>query len=52
MDFLQAEYPPAIDMQQHMLLYIKQGLKAHKRTFSPTIIIEDLHLQTFLHTLA
>ena len=39
-------------MQQHVLLYINQGLKAQLRTFSPPVIIEDQHLQTFLHTLA
>lgn len=38
-------------MRQHGLLYIKQGLKAHLRTFSPIIIIEGQYLQTFLHTL-
>ncbi|WP_346903008.1 hypothetical protein, partial [Faecalicatena contorta] len=42
---------PALDMQQHVLLYINQGLKAQLRTFSPPVIIEDQHLQTFLHTL-
>ena len=38
-------------MQQHVLLYINQGLKAQLRTFSPPVIIEDQHLQTFLHSL-
>lgn len=38
-------------MHQHVLLYIKHGLKSHVRTFSPVIIIEDQYLQTFLHTL-
>ncbi len=34
------------------LLYIKQGRKAYFKAFCPIIIIEDLHLQTFLHSLA
>ena len=38
-------------MHQHVLLYIKQGLEAHSRAFSPIIIIEDQYLQTFVHTL-
>ncbi len=42
---------PALDMHQHVLLYINQGLEAHQRAFSPVIIIEDLYLQTFVHTL-
>jgi len=39
--FLQAENPPALDMHESTLLYIKQGLKVHKRAFSPVIIIGD-----------
>jgi len=38
-------------MYWHVLLYIKQGLKARRRVFSPIIIIEDQYLQTFIHTL-
>ena len=34
-----------------MLLYIKRGLKAYLRAFSPIIIIEDQYLQTFIHIL-
>ena len=39
-------------MRQHVLLYIKQGLKAYQKAISPIIIIEDRYLQTFVHTLA
>lgn len=38
-------------MHQHVLLYIKQGLEAYQKAFSPVIIIEDQYLQTFVHTL-
>ena len=41
---LQADYSPALDMQYRVLLYIKQGLEAQLRTFSPNIIIEDQYL--------
>lgn len=39
-------------MHQHVLLYIKQGLEAYQKAFSPVIIIEDQYLQTFVHTLS
>jgi hypothetical protein len=33
------------------MLYIKTRAGSLYRAFSPIIIIEDLHLQTFVHTL-
>ncbi|EDP18297.1 hypothetical protein CLOBOL_01365 [Enterocloster bolteae ATCC BAA-613] len=37
---------------QYCAVYINQGLNAHREAFSPAIIIEELLLQRFLHTLA
>ena len=34
-----------------LLLYIKQRVKILYKRFSPFVIIEDLYLQTFLHSL-
>ena len=36
---------------QYCAVYINQGLNAHREAFSPAIIIEELLLQRFLHTL-
>ena len=49
--FYGRKFSPAFDMLEATLLYIKQGLNAHSRAFSPVIIIEDSLLQTFIHTL-
>ena len=37
---------------QYCAVYINQGLNAHREAFSPAIIIEELLLQRFLHTLS
>lgn len=42
---------PAIDMYQHVLLYIKQGLKAQSEAFSPTIIKKISFTDISSHTL-
>ena len=38
-------------LMQYCAVYINQGLNAHREAFSPAIIIEELLLQRFLHTL-
>ncbi len=42
---------PPLEQAMACAVYINQGLKASKSAFSPNIIMEDLLLQRFLHTL-
>ena len=47
--FYRRNFSPALDIPKSTLLYIKQGLNAHSRAFSPVIIIED-HIYRLLFT--
>lgn len=49
--YLTGGFPACYCHAYYLLLYINHGLELLQRAFSPIIIIEDLHLQTFLYSL-